>query len=66
MTINYQANATAAAETAAAVTAAGGQAVALPGDVTAEAEVVGLFDAAAGAIEERVQRHGRDGRQQPD
>ncbi len=50
VTINYQANATAAAETAAAVTAAGGQAVALPGDVTAEAEVVGLFDAAAAAL----------------
>ena len=50
VTINYQANATAAAETAAAVTAAGGQAVALPVDVTAEAEVVGLFDAAAAAL----------------
>ena len=50
VTVNYQTNAAAAAETAAAVTAARGQAVALPGDVTAEAEVVGLFDAAAAAL----------------
>lgn len=50
VTVNYQTNAAAAAETAAAVVAAGGRAVALPGNVTAEAEVVGLFDAAAAAL----------------
>lgn len=50
VTVNYRANATAAETTAAAVTAAGGRAAVLPGDVAIEAEVVALFDRAAAAL----------------
>lgn len=50
VTVNYRADAAAAAAMAAEVARAGGRAVALPGDVAREAEVVGLFDQAAAAL----------------
>ena len=50
VTVNYRRDADAAQATAAAVAAAGGRAVTLPGDVTAEADVLALFDAAAAAL----------------
>jgi NAD(P)-dependent dehydrogenase (short-subunit alcohol dehydrogenase family) len=43
--VNYAANADAAAETVRAVVAAGGEALAIPGDVSLEAEVIAMFDA---------------------
>ncbi|MFX7784517.1 SDR family NAD(P)-dependent oxidoreductase, partial [Acinetobacter baumannii] len=44
--VNDVGNAAAAAETAAAVTEAGGQAIAVRGDVAVEADVIAMFDAA--------------------
>ncbi len=48
--VNYVGNEAAAAETVAQVTAAGGRAVAVRGDVAIEADVVGMFDAAQKAF----------------
>jgi NAD(P)-dependent dehydrogenase (short-subunit alcohol dehydrogenase family) len=48
--VNYAGNARAAAETVAAVTAAGGRALALRGDVAAEADVIAMFDATQAAF----------------
>ena len=50
VTVNYAGDAAAAEETAAAVRAAGGRAIAVRGDVTAEADTAALFDAAAAAF----------------
>jgi NAD(P)-dependent dehydrogenase (short-subunit alcohol dehydrogenase family) len=47
---NYAGNAEAAAETVAAVEAAGGRAVAIAGDVAQETDVVAMFDAAEAAF----------------
>ncbi len=44
--VNYIGNEAAALETVAAVEAAGGEAIAVQGDVAVEADVIGLFDAA--------------------
>lgn len=43
--VNYLGNAKAAAETVAAVKAAGGKAIAIKGDVAVEADVIAMFDA---------------------
>ena len=43
--VNYAANAEAAAETVRSVVAAGGQAIAIPGDVSLERDVIAMFDA---------------------
>jgi len=43
--VNYAANVDAAAETVRAVVAAGGQALAIPGDVSSERHVIAMFDA---------------------
>ncbi len=43
--VNYLGNAEAAAETVRQVTAAGGEALAIPGDVSLEADVIAMFDA---------------------
>jgi NAD(P)-dependent dehydrogenase (short-subunit alcohol dehydrogenase family) len=43
--VNYAGNADAAAETVRAVTPAGGEALAVPGDVSLEADVTAMFDA---------------------
>jgi NAD(P)-dependent dehydrogenase (short-subunit alcohol dehydrogenase family) len=43
--VNYAANADAAAETVRSVVAAGGQALAIPGDVSLERDVIAMFDA---------------------
>ena len=48
--INYVGNERAAAATAAAVRAAGGRAATLRGDVSVEADVAGMFDAAEAAL----------------
>ncbi len=48
--VNYTANLAAAEATAAAVRAAGGQAVVVKGDVSVEADVVAMFDATAAAF----------------
>lgn len=48
--VNYLGNARAAAETVGLVEAAGGQAVAIPGDVSVEADVIAMFDAAEAAF----------------
>ncbi|MFO1080914.1 MAG: SDR family oxidoreductase [Reyranellaceae bacterium] len=48
--INYRSQADKAQRVVADIAAAGGQAVALPGDVTREADIVALFDAAQQAI----------------
>jgi NAD(P)-dependent dehydrogenase (short-subunit alcohol dehydrogenase family) len=48
--VNYTANLAAAEATAAAVRAAGGQAVIIKGDVSVEADVVAMFDATAAAF----------------
>jgi len=48
--VNYAGNAAAAAETVAAVIAAGGRAVAIRGDVAVEADVVAMFDATHAAF----------------
>lgn len=43
--VNYAANSEAAAETVRSVVAAGGQALAIPGDVSLERDVIAMFDA---------------------
>jgi NAD(P)-dependent dehydrogenase (short-subunit alcohol dehydrogenase family) len=48
--VNYQSNAAAAEETARAVTAAGGRAITVRGDVTHERDVICMFDAAETAF----------------
>jgi NAD(P)-dependent dehydrogenase (short-subunit alcohol dehydrogenase family) len=48
--VNYAGNAEAAAVTVRAVEAAGGQAIAIPGDVSVEADVIAMFDAAQAAF----------------
>jgi NAD(P)-dependent dehydrogenase (short-subunit alcohol dehydrogenase family) len=48
--INYQSNQDAAEQTALAVTQAGGKAVTIRGDVTKEADVLAMFDAASNAL----------------
>ena len=48
--VNYLANAEAAAETVRSVVAAGGQAIAIQGDVSLEREVIAMFDAAEAAF----------------
>ena len=48
--VNYLANAAAASDTVTAVQAAGGEAVAIPGDVALEDDVVAMFDAAEHAF----------------
>jgi NAD(P)-dependent dehydrogenase (short-subunit alcohol dehydrogenase family) len=48
--VNYLANAEAAAETVRSVVAAGGQAIAIPGDVSLERDVIAMFDAAQAAF----------------
>lgn len=48
--VNYVGNERAAAETVAAVEAAGGRAIALRGDVAVEADVLAIFDATQGAF----------------
>jgi len=48
--VNYAGNERAAAETVAAVTDAGGRALALRGDVAAEADVIAMFDATHAAF----------------
>jgi NAD(P)-dependent dehydrogenase (short-subunit alcohol dehydrogenase family) len=48
--VNYRSNATAAEETALAVEAAGGRAVAIRGDIADESDVLALFDAAEIAL----------------
>ncbi|HUF87795.1 MAG TPA: SDR family oxidoreductase [Thermohalobaculum sp.] len=48
--VNYVGNAEAAAETVRQVTAAGGKALAIPGDVSLEADVVAMFDATEAAF----------------
>jgi len=48
--VNYAGNAEAAAETVAAVEAAGGKAIAIPGDVSQEADVIAMFDAIEAAF----------------
>lgn len=48
--VNYVGDAAAAAHTVAAVQAAGGTAIAIRGDVAAEADVTAMFDAAAQAL----------------
>ncbi|TPE49720.1 SDR family oxidoreductase [Amaricoccus solimangrovi] len=50
VTVNYRDDAAAAEATAVAVRAAGGEARTVRGDVTREAEVVGLFESAAAAL----------------
>jgi NAD(P)-dependent dehydrogenase (short-subunit alcohol dehydrogenase family) len=50
--INYHHDAAAAEETAAAVEAAGGRAVTVKGDVSAEADVISMFDAAQTAFDQ--------------
>ena len=50
VTVNYAGEAVAAGETAAAVRAAGGRAIAVRGDVTSEDDTAALFDAAAAAF----------------
>jgi NAD(P)-dependent dehydrogenase (short-subunit alcohol dehydrogenase family) len=50
VTVNYRVDSDAAEATVAAVIAAGGRAVALPGDVSVEDDVVELFDRAAAAL----------------
>lgn len=50
VTVTYRSDAEAAAATVAAVQAAGGRAVALPGDVSVEADVLAVFDGAARAL----------------
>lgn len=50
VTVNYTRDAAAAADTVAAVSAAGGKALAVQGDVTVEADVIHLFDAAQAAF----------------
>lgn len=50
VTVNYRADAEAAAVTVAAVEAAGARALALPGDVALEADVIALFDGAEAAL----------------
>jgi len=50
VTVNYARDGDAAAETVAAVIAAGGKALAVQGDVTVEADVIHLFDAAQAAF----------------
>ncbi len=47
--VNYVGNASAAADCARLVEAAGGHAIAIPGDVSREADVVGMFDTAEAA-----------------
>ncbi|WP_341703685.1 SDR family oxidoreductase [Ferrovibrio sp.] len=48
--VNYAGNEKAAAETVAAVKAAGGQAIAIQGDVASEADVIAMFDATMAAF----------------
>lgn len=48
--VNYAGNQAAANETVAAVTAAGGKAIAIRGDVAVEADVIAMFDAAETAF----------------
>lgn len=48
--VNYVGNAEAAAETVRQVTAAGGEALAIPGDVSLEADVIAMFDATEAAF----------------
>lgn len=48
--VNYVGNAEAAAETVRQVTAAGGAALAIPGDVSLEGDVIGMFDAVERAL----------------
>lgn len=48
--VNYVAQAAAAAEAVSQIEGAGGRAVALQGDVSVDAEVVALFDAAERAL----------------
>jgi NAD(P)-dependent dehydrogenase (short-subunit alcohol dehydrogenase family) len=48
--VNYVGNADAAAETVRSVVAAGGQAIAIPGDVSLERDVIAMFDAAEAAF----------------
>ncbi|HUS55760.1 MAG TPA: SDR family oxidoreductase [Thermohalobaculum sp.] len=48
--VNYVGNAQAAAETVDLVIAAGGQAIAIPGDVSVEADVIAMFDATDAAF----------------
>jgi NAD(P)-dependent dehydrogenase (short-subunit alcohol dehydrogenase family) len=48
--VNYAGNEAAAAETVAAVKAAGGRALAVRGDVAAEADVIAMFDATQAAF----------------
>ncbi|MHA1529222.1 MAG: SDR family oxidoreductase [Alphaproteobacteria bacterium] len=48
--VNYLANAEAAVETVRSVVAAGGQALAIPGDVSLERDVIAMFDAAQAAF----------------
>jgi len=48
--VNYVGNAEAATETVRQVTAVGGQALAIPGDVSLEADVVAMFDATEAAF----------------
>ncbi|MEE8453721.1 MAG: SDR family oxidoreductase [Limibaculum sp.] len=48
--VNYLGNAEAAAETVRSVVAAGGQAIAIPGDVSLERDVIAMFDTAQAAF----------------
>ncbi len=48
--VNYLGNAEAAAETVRSVVAAGGQAIAIPGDVSLERDVIAMFDATEAAF----------------
>lgn len=48
--VNYVGNADAAAETVRSVVAAGGQAIAIPGDVSLERDVIAMFDAVEAAF----------------
>ena len=50
VTVNFRADASAAAEVVAAIVAAGGAATAIGGDVASEADVVALFDGAEAAF----------------
>ena len=66
--VNYAANAAAAEETVAATVAAGGQAIAIPGDVAVEADVIAMFDAtekAFGPIDALVNNAGIVGPKSP-
>jgi NAD(P)-dependent dehydrogenase (short-subunit alcohol dehydrogenase family) len=66
--VNYAGNATAAEDTVKAVQAAGGQAIAIKGDVAREADVVAMFDAtekAFGKLDALINNAGIVGHKQP-